>query len=150
VDADDGNQGDHRGEAVNWKSIFFLCTVVCASGASGYAQAPSDSIAIVSVSPSGPVTRGVPQAFRIEVAVALRSADSAAIMVGFSTQAPDGWRMHVVRTVAAGSQTISLSVSAVPVDWGSEGQFSVRVAITPVGAGGSVLASGSRKIAVQP
>jgi hypothetical protein len=122
-------------------------------GLEGSAMAQArDSIRIVSVSPAGPITRGVSVALSVVVDVYLDSKPGGTVQIGFNTENPNRYRMVDKRTVTRGSARLTFEVLTIPVDWGGEGKFSVYV-----NAGGELTpprwrptASDRQAIAVKP
>ena len=83
-----------------------------------------DSIAIVSVSPSGNLKLGVPTDFVLIADVTLASADSAWAALGFNQDDPHRYRMMATEVIRRGTQRVTLRAMAVPVDWSTKsGRF---------------------------
>jgi len=97
--------------------------------------AQKDALAIVSVVPAGPVTRGVEVDFVFEVDLTLASSDEALLHLGFNTDEPNRWKMVTQRIVNRGHQRVSLEARVVPVDWRERGTFSAFINVGPNGSG---------------
>src|SRR5207253_72836 len=80
------------------------------------AQAPADSIRIISVAPDT-LVRGVPVILRVEVETVLRSAVRGVIRVGFNTTDPYGWHLRDSLEVDAGRHRSTFTTRTIPVDW---------------------------------
>ena len=113
--------------------IFLVGAVVAAFGvlAPSPAAAQQDRVAIVSVTPSGPVTRGVEVEFTFEVDVTLGTRDEAVVHLGFNAERPNSWKMVAQQVVSRGDQRVVLKAVVIPVDWRERGRFSALINIGP-------------------
>ena len=93
--------------------------------------AQQDVVVIVSVTPVGPVTRGVPVEFTFDVDVTLATREDALVHLGFNTDRPNSWKMETQKVVHRGHQRVSLTARVIPVDWGDDGWFSALVNVGP-------------------
>ncbi|HEY6361594.1 MAG TPA: hypothetical protein VIX63_10850 [Vicinamibacterales bacterium] len=95
------------------------------------AAAQQDRVAIVSVTPSGPVTRGVEVEFTFEVDVTLDTRNEAMVHLGFNADRPNSWKMVAQEVVSRGDQRVLLRAVVIPVDWRERGRFSALINIGP-------------------
>jgi hypothetical protein len=93
--------------------------------------AQQDAVTIVSVTPSGPVSRGVEVEFTFEVDVTLSTRSEAVVHLGFNSEQPGNWRMVAQQVVHGGDQRVVLKAVVIPVDWRERGRFSALVNIGP-------------------
>lgn len=130
--------------------ILLICSLLL--GASATQPRITDVVDIVSIAPGGPLTRGVPQLLTIVIDAKLTSASAGVVQVGFNDEAPDRFRMTERRTITGGSQRIEIRARAIPVDWGSEGSFTVAVRLGGplVSSRWAPTASAERVMAVKP
>jgi hypothetical protein len=71
-----------------------LCTVALGVLTAGNAEAQTiDTVRTVSLSPAGPVTRGVLTRISVVVETTFHSADSGVVRLGFNTTAANGARL---------------------------------------------------------
>lgn len=134
-----------------WGLVFL--SVCCVSGmlwaAEGHAR---DEVKIESVSPPGPVTRGVETEFTIDIVADLESDDEGMTMVGFNTESPAVFKMVESHSVKHGKNRFSFKVRAVPADWGERAKFAVSVNLggKPEGTNWRPTATSRQSIEVEP
>ena len=80
-----------------------------------------DSVSVVSVTPAGPLHRGVPTEVVVVVDVVLATMDTAQLAAGFNTDDAKRYRMGADAALHRGHQRITLRVTVVPVDWSAQG-----------------------------
>jgi hypothetical protein len=119
---------------------------------SGEAQDKSaDTIKIISVTTTKPVTRGVENEFTVEVEYNLDSKDEGIINLGFNTQKPTSFVMEDGRIVKKGSGNITLKAKIIVVDWGEKGMFMMSAILSehPHGSNWQTLASEVKEIPIE-
>jgi hypothetical protein len=111
-----------------------------------------DEIHVISVMPAYPVTRGVPALFKVVVDVDLESGSSGIAQIGFNDRDVRLYRILERRTLNRGQQRITFETTAVPVDWGRQGDFGLMVNMGPPKSSPSwtPTASSVQPIAVKP
>ena len=107
-----------------------LLGLAAAGGVSVVASA-SDQIRITAIAPTGPVSRGVPTQFTIEVDADLQSATEGTARIGFHVDSPDSFHMVESHDLRAGRQQVTFKVTVTLVDWRERGDFAVLVNIGP-------------------
>jgi hypothetical protein len=101
-------------------------------GLSQQRDAPAkDDVAIVSVQPDGPLTRGVEVELTFEVDVTLQSEDEAILHLGFNTDQPRSFEMLESYAIYRGTERVTLKAKVTPVDWGRRGKFAALMNIGP-------------------
>jgi hypothetical protein len=83
-------------------------------------------VTIVSVTPSSAII-GQSTLFDVVVSYELGTLyDSGVVIIGFDDEVSDCYRFVDQQTVSSGAGTVNFTgLSAVPVDWGTKGKFSV-------------------------
>jgi hypothetical protein len=111
-----------------------------------------DRIAILSICPPPPFTRGVPIELTIDVAVDLQTADVGDAMIGFNTEDAVRFKMVDNRRLQPGVRQFTFVVTVTPIDWGDRGDFSVMVNMGPERSGAQwrSTASDRRALSVEP
>jgi hypothetical protein len=105
--------------------------VALSASAAADSAARQDALTIASVTPEGPVSRGVEVAFTVDVDVTVRPGNEAVVRLGFNTENPNAWRMVTEQIVHEGRQRVLLSARVVPVDWRDRGGFSAFISLGP-------------------
>ena len=91
-------------------------------------QRPSDNkdrIRIVSIEPSGPVTRGVETEVTAEIEYTLETADESALNVGFNSEDPNKFKMLEHIDIRRGTDRLKVKFTIIPVDWARRGRFAM-------------------------
>ena len=134
------------------RTIVFLVAFALVAVAATAEVDRRDRIAILSVSPSPPLTRGVPVELTIDVAVDLQSTDAGDAMIGFNTEGPVRFMMVDNHKLQPGVQQFTFVVTVTPIDWGDRGDFSVMVSMGPErnGAEWRPTAADRRALSVEP
>ena len=117
-------------------TVFCLLAVITIGGVVsaptyGHMVDRKDSLTVVSVQPSGPLTRGVEVELTFEIDVQLETADEAIVSLGFNTRQPRSWEMIEEYEVYRGAERITLKATVTPVDWGRRGDFAALINIGP-------------------
>jgi hypothetical protein len=86
----------------------------------------TDHARVLSVSPGGPLTRGVPVVLTITIEADLESGRSGMVQIGFNDEEVNRFRMIQGRQLHPGRDTVVFTCRVVPVDWGTQGQFTVE------------------------
>ncbi len=88
-----------------------------------------DRIRIVSVEPSGPITRGVETKVAAEIEYTLETADTSTVNFGFNSQDPDRFTMREHIEIRRGTSRIKVKFTIIPVDWAHRGRFALPATI---------------------
>ena len=88
-------------------------------------QGKKDLIRIVSIEPSGPVTRGVETEIAVEIEYTLESADQSSANIGFNSQDPNQFTMREHIEIHRGTDRLKAKFTIIPVDWGRRGKFTM-------------------------
>jgi hypothetical protein len=94
----------------------------------GFAQ-KKDLIRIVSIDPSGPVTRGVEIRITVELEYTLETADKSSASIGFNSRDPNNFTMGEHIEIHRGTDRVKVKATVIPVDWGRRGKFAMLVNI---------------------
>jgi hypothetical protein len=84
-----------------------------------------DLIRIVSIDPSGPVTRGVEIHITVEIEYTLVTADESSASLGFNSRDPNSFTMGEHIEIHRGTDRIKVKATIIPVDWGRRGKFAM-------------------------
>lgn len=91
----------------------------------------ADSLELRSLAPKGPVVAGRSFEIKMTLEVRLQASDSARVQLFSNSLEPHRFVEIAHAKVVRGVQTVTLTARAVPVDWGSEGHWSLFVAMIP-------------------
>jgi hypothetical protein len=118
-----------------------LSLIVCLSGCGGTPTTPpieEDFINIISVTPNSGLIDGVDTNFKVVVEYNLYSYNQGKLYIGFNIVdidgQMDGWSIfqNADFFVNKGSGTHEFNVTVKPRNWGSQGDFSVRVGLEEI------------------
>ena len=84
-----------------------------------------DQIRILSIQPSAPVARGAEMEVAAEIEYTLDSADESAVNIGFNIQDPKSFTMREQIGIRRGTDRLKVKVTMIPVEWGSQGRFTM-------------------------
>jgi hypothetical protein len=141
-----------RNEMNRWTLLVMIGCLV-SGGVLRASDAPTrDEVKIESVSPGGPVTRGVETEFTIGVYAELESAEEGTTMVGFNAESPTIFKMVDSHLVKRGENRFSFKVRVIPADWGERAKFAVQVNLggEPGGAHWRPTSTAKQAIEVEP
>jgi len=110
-----------------------------------------DAVVIKTVATDKDVVRGVETEIVVTIDYRLQSADEAVLMLGFNSDDPSRFTPKDSTIVKAGTGSVSLKATIVPVDWGERGSFSAIVMLVAgEGVKRETLASAHQAIEVRP
>jgi len=111
-----------------------------------------DLIRVVSIDPSGPVTRGVEIQITVEIEYTLETADESSVNIGFNGRDPNNFTMVEHIDIHRGTDHIKVKATIIPVDWGRRGKFAMLANIGKgtQGKSWSPTASARHEFAVVP
>ena len=78
----------------------------------------ADLIRIVSIEPSGPVTRGVETSIAVEIEYTLETADESSANIGFNSQNLNSFTMREHIEIHRGTDRLKVKFTIIPLDWG--------------------------------
>jgi hypothetical protein len=109
-----------------------LGSLMILTGALARPQAGArDHVRITSLSPPGPLIRGVPTTITLVAEVELESASAGIAQLGFNGEQPGVFRMAQSQSIQRGPHTVSFRLQIIPVDWGVTGAYAAIVNIGP-------------------